>query len=217
MTERIRHFAFISPDWEEVDIGDRYRKFISSFHDFGNNLQTKIWTPKEIKDLIEKYGFSSLSNDYDYFIQSLDLFKYLAVYDQGGFWADADIECRKNIDFLFSNSKAFAAYQNPTNRTLCTAFLGAPSRHPAILAVIESFEPTWKKIKENKPKTKQSLVVKSSAPEFTKIFKRRKDTICYNMEYFYPFDWNVKNPNPNDYPNAYMVHYWDKSWWKLNK
>lgn len=229
MIPNIRHFAWLAPGFKDREIGDRYQFFLDSFKEHNPDMQIIIWSAEEVRELIKKHGFEDLVKDFHYFIQCMDLFRYLAVYDYGGIWSDADIECLKNLSPILNTSNFVCGYQDRIKRTICNAFFACPPNHPVLGEVIEALPKAWAEVKEKKAKKmsgwhkKETVVMHSTSPNFfTKVLKPDRKERNFGIDYypykaFFPFSW--KYGETQNYPpketyekDAYVVHYWDKNW-----
>lgn len=70
-----------------------------------------------------------------------DMMRYEIIYENGGFIAPADAVCRKPVDDLFTEDKAYTAFENELVRgQLMMPFLAAPPQYELLLDAIEEIK-----------------------------------------------------------------------------
>jgi len=51
----------------------------------------------------------------------------------------------------------------------------------------------------------------------TDVVRRHPEVTVFPKMYFHPFGWEEKPGRPEDYPEAYAIHYWSKMWLPQSK
>tara|TARA_R100000951_G_C2604551_1_gene169207 strand:- start:144 stop:740 length:597 start_codon:yes stop_codon:yes gene_type:complete len=183
----------------EKDIPEQFVEFTNNWRELHPDWDYKLWTDEtissnpEIKNLVDQCEeFSSKSN----------VVRLYAVHQEGGVYADMDVDWVQSFDTLL-NVNAFAARQE--RHTFCNAVFGAISNCEWIKFQIEQLHelvllpPPW-----------GPPLMSRAAAEYkgTEIFKE------YPKDYFYPFLWFERPESKSAYKDSYAIHYWEHSWGK---
>ena len=120
----------------DKDMPEQFIKFKSNWRKLHPDWDYQLWTDKtisdkpKIKNLVDRCkAFSSKSN----------VVRLYAVYQQGGIYADTDVDWVQNFDRLL-NVNAFASRQLNNvleRRSFCNAVFGATSRNDWVKYQIE--------------------------------------------------------------------------------
>lgn len=142
----------------------------------------------------------------DPFGRAPDLLRYELLWKFGGCYIDTDFEPLRPMDELFEDLRPFAAWES--DRTMCTALLAAPPKHPAIGVLLDG-------VVERLEATKGKPANEAIGPEYaTALWRERADVRRLPPWTFYPVGWYEKNLlGQIDYPErTYAVHHWAKGW-----
>ena len=142
----------------------------------------------------------------DPFGRAPDLLRYELLWQYGGCYIDTDFEPLRRFDELFEDPRPFAAWES--DRTMCTALLAAPPRHPAIGVLLDGVE-------ERLEQTKGKPANEAIGPEYaTALWRERDDVRRLPPRTFYPVGWWEKHfLGRIDYPSdTFAVHWWNKGW-----
>ena len=137
-----------------------------------------------------------------------DIARYLLLWHYGGVYIDTDFEPLRPMDELLEDPRPFAAWEN--DRTMCTALLASPAKHPAIGVLLEGL---LERLHETEGKSANEAV----GPEYaTALWRQREDVRRLPPLSFYPVGWWEKGLlGKIDYPaETYAVHHWAKGWGK---
>lgn len=128
--------------------------------------------------------------------------RYEILSRHGGVYMDTDVECRRSFAPLLRGVSAFAALELPGR--IGNAVLGAVPGHPA-------FERAAREARETLGLGHHS--VDANGPYFlTLILEQVRDVHILPAIAFYPYLWNEPERAGEDFPGAYAVHHWAKSW-----
>jgi hypothetical protein len=107
------------PEWE-------YRLFDNAY------LNSRRWRlQKHIDEYMRRGAYSGVS----------DMMRYEILHENGGFIPPSDSICLNAVDDLFTQSKAYAVYENEVVRgNLMTPFMAAPAANIALSAIIDSIQ-----------------------------------------------------------------------------
>jgi mannosyltransferase OCH1-like enzyme len=96
------YFDFYNKKFEENKL---FVESSNSFIKLNNDYEYKLWCEKECDDLIKKTfpEFYNFYKNLKHKIQKVDFARCVILYSEGGFYADLDIICLKNIDKLIEN------------------------------------------------------------------------------------------------------------------
>lgn len=140
-----------------------------------------------------------------------------AVYEQGGFYLDTDVQVVKSFETLLDN-KCFFGLQQPQKdvvNSFNNAIFGAEKNHwfvkrlkDALLALYDGTE-----------------IAYLSSPHLTTYFLKDAgysqindseliddDIKIYPPESFYPYHWEEEFSNDHVTENTYAIHFWSGSW-----
>jgi mannosyltransferase OCH1-like enzyme len=181
----------------------------NSVHKYMNNYKYHFWTDKDMYNFIEtKYPeYNNLFNYLTPKIKKIDFFKYLVIYEYGGFYIDLDMEI----------------FKDPTDLINKDVIIGSPAifysipKHPFWLQV-------FKYIKNNPDKH----VLESTGPKcLENVYKEYKeynnDVTILNSIVFFPIEYEnsakekcIKEQNCREkYINkSYGCHQYEGSWLK---
>jgi len=198
MIPKLFHFIWLGSDLPELT-----KNYINSFERHNPDYSIHIWNEKNTKEILEIHPqLLELYNKSKLFCQKADILRLIILYEFGGFYIDADVDCLKSFDTLLDNKFVIGEqqYQPPDKRFMyCNAIMGSVKNSNFMVNCINNI-PFYM----DKDRT-------SGGPKFltTMIFKYRGicDITTLSRKTFYPFMWwERQNYNPNI--NAYTNHYW---------
>lgn len=152
-------------------------------------LHTDKDIPSHLKDYIDTCRhFSSKSN----------ILRLYVIFTYGGVYCDTDFEWNKNID-IFLDNKFIIAKQH--GNLYCNAFFGSTKHSKVIkfqLDLLQDYirmSPPW-------GPTLMTIAVDKYINEINII----------PTKYVYPYMWTDPYKPAKEFPDAYLVHHWRKSW-----
>ena len=105
--------------WKTSDIGGIIGNLIQKLKSNNPEFEYKFFDDQDIINFIsEKYPqYLNTFNGFEYNIQKIDFFRYLAIYHYGGFYFDIDMDINKNISELCKYECVFPKESNlnPSN------------------------------------------------------------------------------------------------------
>jgi glycosyl transferase-like sugar-binding protein len=165
----------------------------------------------EVRSLIDEAALTERWDAYmasDPFGRIPDIARYLLLWHFGGVYIDTDFEPLRPFDELLEDPRPFAAWEN--DRTMCTALLASPRKHPAIGILLEG-------LVDRLDATRGQTANNAVGPEYaTAIWREREDVRRLPPSSFYPVGWWEKNllGQVSYPPETYAVHHWAKGWGK---
>ena len=210
------------------------KEWIDSWTQLNPNWEYKMWTDEDIRNLIESKfpWFLKRFDEYPKNIQRADAFRYFALYEHGGLYADMDFECFKNIDKLaeqnynlmlsrehdhLKNSKSI------TWRCIANSLMMSNKKHKF-----------WEHVFEVMLSKKElGIVLSTTGPEMLteamESYGEIEDLQMMPSHWFFPYTWkyykNVKGrrkvkrvmkeamkTTKEDWPDSYGVHRWTEVW-----
>jgi len=177
--------------------------------DLHPDWEIRTWgSSAEVRDLIRDAELRAEFERYlvtDPFGRVPDIARYLLLWHFGGVYIDTDFEPLRSFEPLLEDPRPFAGWEN--DRTLCTALLAAPPKHPAIGVLLEGLvgRLRWA---VGKPANE------AVGPEYaTGLWRERSDVRRLPPRAFYPVGWWEKGLLGGPYPaETYAVHHWAKGW-----
>ena len=115
--------AILHQTWKEKESG-RYKGCVDSWEEYMPNLERRLYLDDDIDEMV-KYivpHFFSLYNEFNYFIEKLDFFRYAVLWEYGGVYADMDVECLQPLDDLLDGRVVFPV-ENSFGRNLVGQFM----------------------------------------------------------------------------------------------
>jgi Glycosyltransferase sugar-binding region containing DXD motif len=128
-----------------------------------------------------------------------DIVRHHVLARLGGVYADTDVECLRPLDSLLRGVSAFGSFGLPG--IVETSVLGCVPGHPAFCRAAEL-----------------SLVVagtpspQTGPPFLTHVLWAYPDVTVFPREHFSPYLWDEPQRRDEQFPDAYAVHHWAKSW-----
>lgn len=189
MIPKILHQVWLGPKEipeEFIKWRDEWRKL---HPDWVYILHTDKDIPEHLKDYINccKH-YSSKSN----------ILRLYVIYKYGGIYCDMDFEWNKNIDEFLNNEFIIA---KETSMFYCNAFFGSIPNNNIIkyqLDLLDSYvkrPPPW-------GPTLMTIAVNNY----------KKSVTVLPTHYVYPYLWDNPFTPAYTFPDAYLVHHWNKSW-----
>ena len=124
---------------------ERYNKYISVWKEYNDDFTHKIWSGKQILELIKQY-FPQYVDFYiglTPFIKKCDFARFVIVYVFGGFYADIDFYCKRNISYLTEGGQNYFIREPKEHyieeqELLCNGFFGACKNDDFVLGWIDN-------------------------------------------------------------------------------
>jgi len=191
MIPKILHQVWLG----QTSIPTKFLEWTEGWRTLHPDWEYFLWTEKEVKP-IEDYlskckGFSSKSN----------VVRLWTVLQHGGVYCDMDFEWNNNINELL-HYPAFAARE--TQKVYCNAIFGAEPNNPW---VSYQFRQLPKYLAEAPPWGPKLM---------TGACRKLPDSYQeVSTDKFYPYLWNSPYRPSSEFPQAFAVHHWEKSWRNL--
>lgn len=195
--------------WLGSPFPDKYKKFQESWITNHPDWQYKLWTDKEVKDIVlENRELYNKARNYG---EKSDILRYEILYKFGGLYIDTDFECLKPLDILHYYYDFYIGIQ-PLDTSIVQlgiGLIGAKAGHPILKEAINAL----------KTSTSVQIVSKTGPIFFTKLFwhnilKFPGINTALPASYFYPCGYNQKASDRVVWikPESFAVHHWEGSW-----
>lgn len=185
------------PDWARFNL--------RSWETFHPDWEIRVWDDAELDAFISitRHLWETLDRylkPHAVWQGRSDLFRYEVLYRNGGVYADADFQCRSNIDDLLT--PAWTAWE-VQDRWANMAISGFEAGHPFLAECLDGLEVNHRRYARN-PAWGSSP---TSGPRYlTPILKRHPEITVYPAAWFYPFPWNQPQRASEEFPEARAVH-----------
>ena len=195
------------------------------------NWEYRLWNEENL-DFIDHDVLSKIKLIQNLGVKS-DIIRYLVLYEYGGLYLDCDFVPIKRFDELVLGKKFIAGVCNPDFDNLPiinNGFIAAEKANKILYAVNKK---VLKHIDEMIYINNQSDVFKYTGPDlFTnEILNWLKNTgntgntgsVIYPSTFFYPINHrkklaiNERLINKSIYPETYVIHLWNASWFASSK
>ena len=110
----------------QIWLGDQKQRptpLIQTWKDMNPEWEHKLWTEENIPQLRCQEQFDAMKE----LAGKADILRYEILYNEGGFYIDADAECTKPLDDFFLDNDSFCCWENEYTRTglMANGYLGA--------------------------------------------------------------------------------------------
>jgi hypothetical protein len=193
--------------WLDEDESPRFAAWKERLAELHPDWEIKTWQDSSEFTWLRNQSLFDRYLRSDPFGRVPDILRYELLWRYGGVYIDCDFEPLRPFDDLLDDPRPFAAWEN--DRTMCTALLAAPPKHPAIDELIRGL-PERAAAFEGAPPNH------ATGPEYaTALWRVRDDVRRLPPWTFYPVGWWERDllGNPKNYhPDTYAVHHWAKGW-----
>jgi len=189
MIPKILHQVWLGPN----PIPDEFISWISHWKSLHPDWTYMLHTDKDIPKNLENY-----INSCKHFSSKSNIMRLYVVNKYGGVYCDTDFEWNKNINCFLDNNFIVSKQQASV---YCNAFFGSIADNQILKWQLDQIKnyytrhPPW-------------------GPELlTLAVEKYKDKITdLPTKYVYPYLWNNPFTPACNFPDAYLVHHWKKSW-----
>jgi mannosyltransferase OCH1-like enzyme len=110
----------------QIWLGDQSRrpsKLMETWKTLNPDWEHKIWTEENMPELQCQPQFDAMAE----LAGKADILRYEILFNEGGFYIDADAECTKPLDDFFLDNDSFCCWENEYTRTglMANGYLGA--------------------------------------------------------------------------------------------
>lgn len=209
----------IHQTWEDHNIPKEMRNYVKSWKEKNPDYQLMFWTADDRRNLIKNYypEFLKYFDSYPHQIMRVDAFKLFVLHRYGGFYADLDLECYKNLDPLLAESDLLLFLEWPGS--VSNAAMGSKPGHPFLEYCFKRL------IDKHVTSGDRTMVWKVTGPRFVtrtlqeyKRQNRDKNYKVYPSYYFFPIPWHKPSADQSGqahkYPKSYGAHHWQGTWWQ---
>lgn len=179
---------------------DEYVQFGETWMKHHPGWEMQLWTDENLPEIINQREFLLAENS----AQKADILRYEVIYRYGGVYIDTDFECLRNIEPLLEGVQAFAAVSDPG--VVAIGIFGAERGHSLLADVIARLPSS------SRHKRYLSIADQTGPVLFTSVVARHPETVLFEANLFYPYNWREKWRKGQEFPNAYAVHHWAASW-----
>lgn len=159
--------------------------------------EMRLWTDDNLPELRYPDALERCRN----YGEASDVLRSELLFQFGGVYVDTDVECRRSIEALIADAKAFAAWVRPGR--IGSAVLGAEPNHPAIERLLT----------EMKDRVGQMDQIEATVGLLTDVLSEADDVTLFGPETFYPYHPRHAPADQGDgFEDAYAVHHWSLTW-----
>ena len=128
----------------------------------------------------------------------------------GGVYVDTDVEPLRPLDHLLAGVSCFLASED--GRWLGTSIMGAVPGHPFIASLVDGI-PRSVAEHPGAPPNRQTgpKYVSDRYAEFAAA-NADHPVVVFPPSMFYPYHFSEPERSNEDFPDAYAVHHWSRSW-----
>lgn len=193
MIPKVIHRIWLGPDPLPEEL-ERYGETWAHHHP---GWEMRLWTDDHLPELVNRDVLDSGRNH----SERSNVIRYELLHGQGGLYVDTDVECLRPIDPLVEGLDAFAAYTVPGR--VGSAVVGAVPGHPAMARAVELVG----------ARVGTGKQTNATGPGFlTEVLAGFPDVTVFGPETFYPYSWKERHRAGEEFPDAYAVHHWAKTW-----
>ena len=166
-----------------------------------------LWTADAIPPLRNQRVYDAAERIAPHNVGQLrsDVARYEILFEHGGVYIDADMECLRPIDDLIADVSCFAGWE-VQGTWVNNAVLGAEPGHPFIADLIEHLEHSVVANPGKRPAV-------TTGPQYlTPIYRRHAHEVTvFPKETFYSYLWSDLGTARDGYvhPDAVAVHHWE--------
>ena len=210
--EKIIHYCWFGPN----KLGSLEKKCLKSWEKYFPDYKIIKWSEENVD--LEECKFIKEAYENKKWAYVADYVRCKALYEYGGIYFDTDMEVIKNMDSLLDNGLILGLEDSTAPNA---AIVIAPEKHNKY---IKKMLDDYKKMKFNPTGNLfdiaiPNILVKLLEPYglkrgYNKLQILNKDVYVYPREYFYPLDYEMKEPLFTE--NTYTIHHYTASWvgWK---
>lgn len=159
--------------------------------------EMRLWTDDNLPELRYPDALERCRNHGE----ASDVLRSELLFQFGGLYVDTDVECRRNIEPLIGDARAFAAWVRPGR--IGSAVLGAQPEHPAIERLL----------REMKDRVGQMDQIEATVALLTEVLSEADDVTLFGPETFYPYHpRHAPADEGSNFDEAYAVHHWSLTW-----
>ena len=189
MIPKILHQVWLGPN----DIPEEFVIWISNWKSLHPDWTYMLHTDKDIPQHLEYY-----INSCKHFSSKSNIMRLYVVNKYGGVYCDTDFEWNKNIDCFLDNN--FIVSKQGLS-VYCNAFFGSVANNEILKWQLDQIQNYYKLSPPWGPEL-LTLAVAKYRDQITEL----------PTKYVYPYLWNQPFTPALNFPDAYLVHHWKKSW-----
>lgn len=207
----------------DAEIPETYLAWMQTWKDFHPDWEYKLWTDKDIDDFPWKNrkAFDAVKNPG----MKSDIWRYEIVYNYGGLYVDADMECVRSFDPIHERLEFYAGYDTPCGRCIGNNIFAAKAKSPYLEKLCSALEKDTAKIIKHDGSYDQVQIL--TGPHFINkvlrpMIKSKKDKRCvvFDASYFQPVNAGNHGTPVSQQEKFYVentcfcIHYNGCSWCK---
>lgn len=131
--------------YDNAVLPSRYNKYITVWKEYNTEFVHKLWSGRQVIELIKQYfpQYEEFYRSLNPFIKKCDFARFVIVYVYGGFYADIDFYCKRNISYLTEGGENYFIREPKEHfiedqELLCNGFFGACKQNEFVLGWIEN-------------------------------------------------------------------------------
>jgi hypothetical protein len=181
----------------DQEMPEEFREWGESWQKHHPEWEMKLWTDGNLPELRYPEALDRCRN----YGEASDVLRSELLFRFGGVYVDTDVECRRSIEPLIEDVKAFAAWVRPGR--IGSAVLGAEPEHPAIERLLV----------EMKDRVGKMDQIEATVGLLTDVLSEADDVMLFGPETFYPYHPRHAPADEGEgFEEAYAVHHWSLTW-----
>jgi hypothetical protein len=176
-----------------------YERFGASFEEHNPGWKMRLWSEADLAELEIDEAERKRARTHS---ELSNLMRYEVLRRHGGVYVDTDVECLQALTPLLSGVDAFAALEREGR--VGNAVLGSVPGHPAFVRAARLARRTL---------GTGAHSVDANGPYLLSLILEQEPSVrIFGAHLFYPYRWDEPERRDEEFPDAYMVHHWAKSW-----
>lgn len=142
MIPKLIHKVIIVDDGKMPQLPEEMNKAIETWYRINPGYKVKLYSGESCENYIKQHFDDDILKAYHTlkpYSYKCDLMRHLIMYNEGGWYTDARMECYKSLDDLDALNKEFYVCVDTPQQQLCmtTGFIGSIPKHPISKKMID--------------------------------------------------------------------------------
>jgi mannosyltransferase OCH1-like enzyme len=195
--------------WLEGPVPEPFQYFTEHLLELHPGWEYKLWTLKNIPELVNKNLFKHFSLD----VFKADLIRYEVLLKYGGVYLDTDFLIYKNLESCFEKANYLFIEEWP--KKITNSLIGIPENHFLMEYVVRKIPENMRIFEANRKKIgEHNAGLHTIGPIHLHncIKELMPEAKSWAPKYFCPFSYSDTKLNEAElksYPEAYGIHLWN--------
>ena len=184
---------------------DEYVEFGHRWTELQPDWKVRTWTESDLDWLSNCSAF----DDAPLLSSKSNIARYEIVFREGGLYVDCDVEPLRSIEPLIDRAELVVSEERPGY--LGNEFFGAVAGHPVLRYAVDNVSKSHFALDD-------AISPARTGPEFWSRCVRRTcaeldiTPTVLTRDQIYPYTWTQPHLRNEQFPQAWAVHHWAKSW-----